>query len=204
MAYDPHKHYRRSIRLKGYDYSQEGLYFVTICVQRGQCLLTPTAVQEMICLWWEKLPDKFTAVALDAFVIMPNHIHFIVAIKPVDTRPFVVGARPCARLEEGQTHGSAPTVAALVALGTIVQWFKTMTTNAYIRGVKEQGWESFPGRLWQRNYYEQIIKNERHLTAVREYIANNLINWETDQLHPNAPLNKFNQLWQSYPHTPKG
>ncbi|MCA9928615.1 MAG: hypothetical protein KC419_09060, partial [Anaerolineales bacterium] len=80
MTYDPHKHHRRSIRLKGYDYSQEGLYFVTICVQHGQCLLVETAVQEMIQLWWEKVAEKFTAVVLDAFVIMPNHIHFIIAI----------------------------------------------------------------------------------------------------------------------------
>ena len=63
--YDPHKHHRRSIRLKGYDYSQEGLYFVTICVQHGQCLLVEPAVQEMIQLWWEKLSEKYTVVVLD-------------------------------------------------------------------------------------------------------------------------------------------
>ncbi|MCL4872357.1 MAG: hypothetical protein KJ063_25630, partial [Anaerolineae bacterium] len=115
MAYDPHKHHRRSIRLKGYDYSQAGMYFVTICVQKGQCLLVETAVQEMIQLWWEKLPEKFTAVILDAFVIMPNHIHFIIVIThdvgahPEDEQP--VGAHPCVRPdkgyteEEGQTRG---------------------------------------------------------------------------------------------------
>ncbi len=168
MSYDPHKHHRRSIRLKGYDYSQEGMYFVTICTQHGRCLLTDTAVCEMIELWWKKLPEKFTAVVLDAFVIMPNHIHFIIAI----------------------------TKNVGVALGTIVQWFKTMSTNAYIRGVKEQGWQPFPGKLWQRNYYEQIIRNERHLTAVRQYIHNNPANWKADKLHPQAPLNKFNQDWQ--------
>jgi len=197
MSYDPHKHHRRSIRLKGYDYSQEGMYFVTICVQKGQCLLVETAVQEMIQLWWNKLPEKFTVVILDAFVIMPNHIHFIIAIT------HDVGAHPCVRPDgvrpedgqaQGQTRGSAPTG---VTLGTIVQWFKTMTTNAYIHGVKEQGWESFPGKLWQRNYYEQIIRNERHLTAVRQYILNNPANWEADQLHPQAPINKFNQHWQN-------
>lgn len=175
MAYDPHKHHRRSIRLKGYDYSQKGVYFVTICVQKGHCLLGETAVQEMIQVWWEKLPEKFTAVVLDAFVIMPNHIHFIIAIVAPHPRDDV-GA---------------------VTLGEIVQWFKTMTTNAYIRGVKEQGWEPFPGKLWQRNYYEQIIRDERHLTAVRQYIHNNPANWAADKLHPQAPLNQFNQLWQS-------
>ncbi len=90
MAYDPYRHYRRSIRLKGYDYSQKGMYFVTICVQHGQSLLAETAVREMIQLWWEKLPEKFMVVVLDAFVIMPNHIHFIIAITdPVGAHPSV-------------------------------------------------------------------------------------------------------------------
>lgn len=108
MPYDPHKHHRRSIRLKGYDYSQEGMYFVTICVQKGQCLLEETAVQEMIQLWWNKLPEKFTAVILDAFVIMPNHIHFIIAITHnVGAHPCVrPSVRPRVRPEEGQTRGS--------------------------------------------------------------------------------------------------
>jgi putative transposase len=209
MTYDPHKHHRRSIRLKGYDYSQAGMYFVTICVQRGQCLLTETAVQEMIQYWWEKLPEKFTAVVLDAFVIMPNHIHFIIVITAVDPQPYAgthppmqpsvgthlltqppVGAHPRVR-PKGQTHGPAPTA----ALGKIVQWFKTMTTNAYIRGVKEQGWEPFPGKLWQRNYYEHIIRNGRALNTIRQYIDNNPANWDADQLHPDAPPNSFNQTW---------
>ena len=95
--------------------------------------------------------------------------------------------------KQGQTRGSAPTG---VTLGTLVQWFQTMTTNAYIRGVKEQGWQPFPGKLCQRNYYEQIIRNERHLTTVRQYTANNPANWEADQLHPQAPVNKFDQTWQ--------
>ncbi|MCL4872358.1 MAG: transposase, partial [Anaerolineae bacterium] len=90
--------------------------------------------------------------------------------------------------------GSAPTGTDMT-LGTIVQWFKTMTTNAYIRGVKEEGWQPFPGKLWQRNYYEQIIRDERHLTAVRKYIYNNPANWDADKLHPEAPPNSFNATW---------
>jgi putative transposase len=178
-------------------------------VQRGQCLLTETAVQEMIQYWWEKLPEKFTAVVLDAFVIMPNHFHFIIVITAVDPQPYAgthppmqpsvgthlltqppVGAHPRVR-PKGQTHGPAPTA----ALGKIVQWFKTMTTNAYIRGVKEQGWEPFPGKLWQRNYYEHIIRNGRALNTIRQYIDNNPANWDADQLHPDAPPNSFNQTW---------
>ena len=65
-----------------------------------------------------------------------------------------------------------------------MQWFKTMTTNAYIRGVKQDGWEPFPGKLWQRNYYERIVRNERGLNAVRQYIQNNPVRWTEDRENP--------------------
>ncbi|MEM7111085.1 MAG: transposase [Chloroflexota bacterium] len=196
MKYDPHKYHRRSIRLKGYDYSQAGAYFVTICVQNGQMLLEPDAVREMILVWWHKLAEKFPNVELDEFVIMPNHVHFIVVILDVAS---------------GQTRGSAPTEgndavgthphvrpnpANHPTLGNIVQWFKTMTTNAYIRGVKSDGWEPFPKRLWQRNYYEHIIRTERALNAIRQYIDDNPAKWHEDSLHPDAPINKFNAEWE--------
>jgi len=186
--YDPQRHHRRSIRLKGYDYAQAGAYFVTIVCQHRLCLLEPTPVCDMIRTWWDKLPEKFPVVETDEFVIMPNHIHGIIVItepEPGQTRGFAptpdanVGAHPRVRPEPGQTRGSAPT------LGRIVQWFKTMTTNAYIRGVKQNGWELFPGKFWQRNYYERIIRNERELNAIREYIENNPARWETDDENPN-------------------
>ena len=98
---------------------------------------------------------------------MPNHIHGIISI---------VGANPRGRPnnDNGQTHGSAPT------LGIIVQWFKTLTTNYYIKGVKNNNWKPFSGKLWQRNYYEHIIRNDGELNKIREYIKNNPINWEND------------------------
>ena len=162
MPYDPLRHHRRSIRLKGYDYSQAGAYFITICTQNRVCLLNVSAVDAMIGHWWEELPNKFLAVTLDAFVVMPNHLHGIVM------------------LLESENPGSIPTP----KLGQVVQWFKTMTTNAYIHGVKEAGWEPFEGRVWQRNYYEHIIRNERELEAIRLYIAANPENWTADENHP--------------------
>jgi len=72
-------------------------------------------------------------------------------------------------------------------LHQIVQWFKTMTTNEYIRGVKTSGWSPFDGKLWQRNYYEHIIRDEADLTRIRNYIASNPLRWERDQLHPDVP-----------------
>ena len=84
------------------------------------------------------------------------------------------------RGESGQPHGVAPTV------GDIVNWFKTMTTNQYIRGVKRNRWSPFRGKLWQRNYYERIIRNEEELNHVRQYIAENPLNWQTDKENPDV------------------
>ena len=168
--------------MKGYDYAQPGVYFVTICVQGRENLFGTVIGGEMqlngggqmVGSWWRRLPDKFPTITIDEFAVMPNHIHgVIIIVEPDDT----VGANPRVRPEsgQGQTHGSAPT------LGKIMQWFKTMTTNAYIRGVKQDGWKPFLGKLWQRNYYERIVRNERELNAVRQYIQDNPVRWTGDQ-----------------------
>jgi putative transposase len=158
----------------------------------------------MIQRWWDKLPEKFLNVETDAFVIMPNHIHGIMVLIEADTieADLAVGADPGVGPEvgqtddtgqTGQTHGFAPTNAGEhtgqgthvgVPLPTVVQWFKTMTTNEYIRGVKELGWAPFSGKLWQRNYYEHIVRHERELNAIRQYIANNPLKWALDRDNP--------------------
>jgi len=81
---------------------------------------------------------------------------------------------PCLQLRSGHPHGGAPT------LGGMIDWFKTMTTNAYINGVKHSNWPSFPGRLWQRNYYDRVIRNDLELSETREYILSNPANWAND------------------------
>ena len=112
---------------------------------------------------------------MDVFVVMPNHFHEIINI---------VGADLCVcpdknkNLKEGEHTGSP--------LHEIVQWFKTMTTNEYVRNVKQQNWPPFIGRLWQCNYYEHIIRNEDELNRIREYIINNPLYWSEDE---NNPLN---------------
>ncbi|MHC4119974.1 MAG: transposase [Planctomycetota bacterium] len=180
---DPNVRSRRSVRLPGYHYSEEGWYFVTICAQGHRCVFGRIVEDEM-CLepagtmietWWRELVKKFPSVRPDAHVVMPNHFHGII----------YVGATLCGRPgfdnaceSKGRPHGVAPT------LGRIVSWFKTMTTNGYIRGVKQDGWPPFPGRLWQRNYYEHIIRNENELNHYRAYIADNPANWRTDEENP--------------------
>jgi len=110
----------------------------------------------MVNAFWAQLPHKFPNVKLHAFIVMPNHIHGIIEI-----------------VANGERLG-AP-------LHTIVQWFKTMTTNAYIKNVRTNNWPTFNGKLWQRNYYEHIIRNERSLYAIMQYIHANPENWLQDQ-----------------------
>jgi len=167
MKYDIEKHHRRSIHLKGYDYKQAGAYFVTICAQNRVSLFGAVADGEvqlndagrMIEHWWFELNRKFFTVETDEFVVMPNHFHGIVVIAGV-----TVGADLRVGPNSEGAHVGAP-------LPTIVQWFKTMTTNDYMRGVKTQGWPPFHGKLWQRNYYEHVIREDESLNRIRQYIA---------------------------------
>jgi REP element-mobilizing transposase RayT len=180
--YDPDIHQRRSIRLRDYDYATGGACFFTVCVQGRECLFGQVMGGEMVLneagrmveLWWRKIPEKFGNAGLGEHVIMPDHFHGIV---------WIVGAGPCARpsldsdADKRGAHTGAP-------LPTIVQWFKTMTTNAYIRSVHDNNWPPFPGRLWQRNYYERIIRDDDELQWMREYVAGNPGRWGEDGENP--------------------
>jgi REP-associated tyrosine transposase len=106
---------------------------------------------------------------------MPNHVHGIIVL---------VGAGRSAHPERGQPQGIAPAI----SLADVVHRFKTITTNRYIHGVKESGWPRFSGRFWQRNYYEHIIRNEEELARVREYVANNPLQWENDRENPSRSV----------------
>ena len=173
----PKKH-RKSIRLKGYDYSQVGAYFVTICMNRRVCLLGDVVNGKMVLndtgklvdRWWVNLSGRFSNIELDQYVVMPNHFHGIISI---------VGADQCVcpkNPKEGEHTGSP--------LHRIIQWFKTMSTNEYIHAVKQMGWTAFDKKLWQRNYYEHIIRNENEMFRIREYVQNNPVNWELDRENP--------------------
>ena len=208
MPYDPEKHHRRSIRLRGYDYAQAGAYFITICTQARVCLFGQVVDEtmhmndagQMVQRWWHELNRKFPTVQTDAFVVMPNHIHGIIIIHPVgaDLRvcPNDIHIRPdnihvCPNDihmrpdDQRGTHTNQRGTHAGVPLPEIVQWFKTMTTNEYIRHVKNDGWPPFRKRLWQRNYYEHIIRDEKSLHRIRQYIAENPSRWEQDNENPN-------------------
>jgi len=155
---------RKLIRLTEYDYSRAGVYFITICVEGKRCLFGSISegkmelnkAGEMIEFWWKKLPEKFLGIELDQFIVMPDHFHGIIFIPD---------------LENGRTRGSAPTISEMV------QWFKTMTTNEYIRNVRINFWPKFDKKLWQRSYYDHIIRNEKSLEEIRKYINENPLDW---------------------------
>ncbi len=136
----------------------------------------------MIVKWWRELPNKFPSVKLGAFTAMPNHFHGIIQVVEI------VGAdlRVCPddESEKGGHIGPPQQVSPLqrpdAPLSQMIQWFKTMTTNEYVRGVKELDWKSFVGKLWQRNYYERVIRNEKKWDRIHRYIESNPSHWAED------------------------
>ena len=179
---------RRPIRLSGYDYSQAGGYFVTIVTQDRLRLLGDVIGEEMrlngagrmVRQVWDGLPRRFPGIGLDAFVVMPNHVHGIVVIGER------VGVSHVGAVSEGDVAGRAATRAAPtgVKLGEVIGAYKSITTLEYIRGVKVEGWEGFKGRLWQGRYYERVIRGEDELDRAREYVVNNPLKWALDRENP--------------------
>jgi putative transposase len=156
---------------------------------------------QMIQAVWDDLPNRFHCIELHAFTVMPNHIHGIIGISgrrgdprdrpgsesghnPTDhkqtkgeykIRPY---GTPDPGDQTNRPHGTLPET-----LGRVVQAFKSITTCEYIDGVKQSGWPSFPGKLWQRNYWEHIIRNDSEMVRISEYIRNNPAQWELDTLN---------------------
>ena len=163
---------RRSLRLRSHDYSRDGLYFVTICVENMACLLgkirnakvSLNATGLMVDSVWNELPKRFPFVRLDAYVIMPNHIHGILALNgdPKDI--------PSLKHPPGTTPRS---------LGRILQAFKSITTREYVKNLEL---EQKPfSKLWHRNYFEKVIKHHVSLANIRKYIQENPLKWESDE-----------------------
>ncbi len=130
---------------------------------------------QMIQSVWDDLPQHYPSADIDAFVVMPNHVHGIIGLT-------AVGAAPRGRPDE---TGQFQEFALTTSLMDIVHRFKSLTTARYRHGIIQKGWRPFPGRLWQRNYYEHIIRNEEDLNKVRGYIAANPLLWHLDAENPN-------------------
>lgn len=185
-SYNPDKHHRRSIRLKGYDYSQEGLYFITICCQDRACLFGRIEDRKMVlneagkiaadC--WNAIPEHFANVILHAYVIMPNHVHGILEIVPP------IRAKNLSPLqrddqEDGKANNDSPIPSpqpkgTSKTIGSIVRGFKIGVTKWMRQNTSVHD-------VWLRNYYEIIIRNEQAYSTISDYIANNPANWDSDR-----------------------
>ena len=164
---------RKTLRLPEFDYSAGAAYFVTICTHQRQplfgridiaspfdppCLFASQGQpDQMLADYLHRLERKYPTIALDTYVVMPEHVHFILF-----------------QSEASGAHMGAP-------LQEILKWLKAQTTNAYIRGVKDGLYLPFYQHVWQRSYYEHIIRNEMDLMETRQYIINNPASrWEKE------------------------
>ncbi len=154
---------RKILRLKNYDYSQKGFYFITICGQNrmkyfGEVDNNIMVLNEaglMIDKIWSEIALRFSFIEQYESIVMPNHFHTIIEI--TDKTDMV--------------------------LGDMIGAFKSLTTNAYIKGVHQKNWIPFEKRLWQRNYYEHVIRNEASYISLTEYIDNNPFKWKEDTFY---------------------
>ena len=188
MKRDPANPKRRSIRLKGYDYTSPGAYFVTICVQGRECVLGDVVDGEMrlsglgqtVHGFWSQVPIHFPSVSVDAFVVMPNHVHATIMISDPRDRG---GTTP--PLQQTRYHCRGAVIApsppqsrtTRPTLGQIVAYYKYQTTKK-INQIRD----STP--FWQRGFYDRIIRNDRDLDVIRHYIVDNPLKWELDRDHP--------------------
>jgi putative transposase len=195
MASETAAHRCRSLRLKGYDYAQAGAYFVTICTQGRTCLFGEVVddtmhlndAGEMLTALWTGIPARIANVEVDAFVVIPNHLHGIIVLPDRDEIGDVVdhvGAPLVGAHGRATTTKKKTTIGVAPTIGDVVGAFKSLATVEYIRGVKSAAWPAFRTRLWQRNYYEHVIRNEEGLNRVRRYIDENPARWVFDDENP--------------------
>ena len=178
MKHDRKRHHRRSIRLKEYDYSQPGAYFITICAHNRKCIfgdilegqLTLNQYGEIVNSEWLKTINMRTNLELDAYIIMPNHLHGIISISDFDHRRGTLHRAPTFEHFGKPVSNSIP---------TIIRLFKSSVTK-HINALR--GTPGLP--VWQRNYYEHVIRNEDDLSEKREYILNNTLKWDLDSENP--------------------
>jgi REP element-mobilizing transposase RayT len=189
VSYDPEKHHRCSIRLKDYDYSQAGAYFMTVCAWNKECIFGEIKDGEIlfneygksVMKCWDAIPSHFINAECDEFVVMPNHIHGIITISNVGAQfiaPSCINRQTSHRFKINQNNkkgvmNHAPT------LGGIVRSFKARCTYMINQIRNTSG---IP--VWQRNYYEHVIRTEKELNQIREYIVNNPMRWELDTENP--------------------
>jgi putative transposase len=191
---------RRSIRLQGYDYSSPGEYFITICTQNRECLFGEIVRGEMVLnrcgkiadTYWYQIPDRYNNVIIDAFVVMPNHIHGIIRIEyDFEGDHHSAGAirelplrNELTQQDEDSNSETYRKKRRQMLLSKIVGWYKMNVAKQTNILLNNSG-----NRFWQRNYYEHIIRDDKSLNRIRDYIINNPAQWVEDMNHP-SNINK--------------
>jgi putative transposase len=216
MTYDPNKHHRRSIRLSGYDYRQTGAYFITICTHERELLFADPDAARIAERNWAASFAIRKELEADIFIVMPNHIHGIVWIqsRPSPDTDHSTQHTPSVGAQ-GLRPGPDPTGAQTLrrycataapelpppdrarllgrSLGSFVRGYKSSVTrdiNA-VRGTPD-------APVWQRNYYEHIIRNEDSLRRIRQYIRANPARWAFDRDNPNGtPDTEETAFWRT-------
>jgi REP-associated tyrosine transposase len=201
MVFNPDIHHRHSIRLKDYDYSQAGAYFVTICAWQRECMFGDIVDGEMrlnelgllVESAWRGLARHFANLNLDEHVIMPNHFHGILQINDTANNDNVGAKQGSSALPDSHTCNSKGEAGETLAsplqkllqgtasgsLAALIQNFKSVSTRK-INKIRQN-----PGcPVWQRNYYERVIRNYAELNRARKYIINNSLKWELDKENP--------------------
>lgn len=197
MSYNPKIHHRRSIRIQGYDYSQEGLYFITICTHNRECLfgnvgvvgvknLEPLQPQPSTMILndaghvanecWLKIPEHFPKVVLHEHIVMPNHVHGIIEIVRVEDFQPLHDIR-----KRNEFQKIIPRSVGSIVRGYkigVTKWFRS---NVGVQNVGVQDFEPLPQPIWQRNYHEHIIRNEKSYQIISDYILHNPEKWEQDK-----------------------
>ncbi|MCG2720893.1 MAG: hypothetical protein L6290_02600 [Thermodesulfovibrionales bacterium] len=187
MIYNPEIHHRRSIRLKGHDYSQTGAYFVTVCSLNKECMFGEikhgtaglNEYGEMVMKCWNEIPGHFINVECDEFVVMPNHIHGVIFINNCRGEVSSPFSSDSDTIKFTQQGGETPPLLRKITLGQIVAYFKYQTAKT-INQIRN----TLGTSIWQRNYYEHIIRDDRELQAIREYIRYNPLKWNDDEENP--------------------
>jgi putative transposase len=213
IMYNPKIHHRHSIRLKNYDYSSGGMYFITICTIEKKCIFRDiingemklSPIGEIANNRWLEIPEHFKNVELDEFIIMPNHVHGIIVINDINNKTnnhcdaglgegLGEGTSPLQHIHQpiydmGQQIKSKQSDTQKRTLGQVVAYYKYGSTKE-INTI----YNSVGKKIWQRNYYDRIIRNEKELDKICEYIINNPLKWELDKEHPENI--KKETIWQ--------
>ena len=177
----PHRE-RKPMRLPEYDYSRPGAYFVTACTKNREFLFESSEAKLAVKSAWHSLLDTFANIELDEFVVMPNHNHGVLWITGEGAYRLHSGTWKNLNRSDGQLPIATRATPKFVTLSNIIGAFKTTAATRInkLRGV-------IRAPVWQKSFYDRIIRNERELERIQEYIRNNPIKWEEDRDNPASP-----------------